>query len=187
VIRFFNHYFDRHTLIQLMLDVTLVAGVFVGALLALSKPEDLSSAQIARGATRGLLMGFGFLAINAALGFYDRRTILSTRQALARSLVSFSMTTALVVAVLLLLPLEAFYGRTWSVVLIMMVTAMLLLYQVLVGEYLPKAIPKRRVLVFGTGGRNLAVPWRCPAPTPNSAVTWPAPTSRSSRCRRAGC
>jgi len=157
VIRLFNHYFDRHTLIQLLLDVTLVAGVFVGALIALSKPEDLTSAQIARGATRGLLMGFGFLAINAALGFYDRRTILSTRQALARSLVSFSMTTALVVAVLLLMPLEAFYGRTWSVVLIMMVTAVLLLYQVLVGEYLPKAIPKRRVLVFGTGARALAV------------------------------
>lgn len=157
MIRIFNHYFDRHTLIQLLLDVTLVAGVFVAALIALSKPEDLSSAQVARGAARGLLMGFGFLAINSALGFYDRRTILSTRQALARSLVSFSLTTGLVVAVLLLLPLEAFYGRTWSVVLIMMVTAVLLLYQVLVGEFLPKAIPKRRVLVFGTGARALAV------------------------------
>lgn len=157
MIRIFNHYFDRHTLIQLLLDVTLVAGVFVGALIALSKPEDLTSAQIGRGAARGLLMGIGFLAINAALGFYDRRTILSTRQALARSLVSFSLTTALVMAVLLLLPLQAFYGRTWSVVLIMMVTAMLLLYQVLVGEFLPKAIPKRRVLVFGTGARALAV------------------------------
>jgi len=157
VIRIFNHYFDRHTLIQLLLDVTLVAGVFVGALIALSKPEDLTSAQVARGAFRGLLMGFGFLAINAALGFYDRRTILSRRQALARSLVSFSLTTALVVAVLLLLPLEAFYGRTWSVVLIMMVTAVLLLYQVLVGEFLPRAIPKRRVLVFGSGARAAAV------------------------------
>lgn len=157
MIRIFNHYFDRHTLIQLLLDVTLVAGVFVGALIALSKPEDLTSAQMARGAVRGLLMGFGFLAVNAALGFYDRRTILSRRQALARSLVSFSLTTALVVAVLLLLPLEAFYGRTWSVVLIMMVTAVLLLYQVLVGEFLPKAIPKRRVLVFGSGARAAAV------------------------------
>src|SRR5690606_8456653 len=41
--------------------------------------------------------------------------------------------------------------------LIMMVTAVLLLYQVLVGEFLPRAIPKRRVLVFGSGARAAAV------------------------------
>ncbi len=157
MIRIFNHYFDRRTLIQLLLDVSLVAGVFLGALIALSKPEHLDAAQIGNGAVRGLLMGVGFLAINSALGFYDRRSALSTRQAIARSLVSFCTTSLMVVAVLLLMPLEAFYGRTWSVVLIMMVTAMLLIYQVVAGEFLPKAVAKRRVLVFGTGERAQAV------------------------------
>lgn len=156
VIKIFNHYFDRRTFLQLLVDVTLVAGVFMGALVVLSDPDILDAAQIGKGLLRGLLMGLGFLAINSALGFYDRRSLLSTRQAVARSLVSFCLTTLLVVAVLLLMPMQAFYGHTWSVVLIMMVTAVLLIYQV-VGAFLPKSIARRRVLVFGTGERALAV------------------------------
>lgn len=157
MIRIFNHYFDRRTLIQQMLDVLLVTGVFMGALLALSEPEDLSSGQIGRGLVRGMLMGLGFLAINSALGFYDRRGALNARQAIARSIVSFISTTLWSAGVLLLLPLHAFYGRTWSVVLIMMVTAALLIYQVVVGEFLPRRVARRRVLVFGTGQRAQAV------------------------------
>ncbi|MBX3611512.1 MAG: TIGR03013 family PEP-CTERM/XrtA system glycosyltransferase [Hydrogenophaga sp.] len=157
MIKIFNHYFDRRTLIQQMLDVLLVAGVFVGALVALSEPEELTSAQIGRGVIRGLVMGLGFLAINSALGFYDRRGALSPRQAIARSVVSFITTSLLSSAILLLLPLHAFYGRTWSVVLIMMVTAALLIYQVVVGEFLPRTVARRRVLVFGSGDRAQAV------------------------------
>ncbi|MBL0946461.1 MAG: TIGR03013 family PEP-CTERM/XrtA system glycosyltransferase [Hydrogenophaga sp.] len=157
MIKIFNHYFDRRTVFQLLLDVSLVAGVFLGALIALSEPADLNPTQISQGLVRGLIMGVGFLAINSALGFYDRHSSLSTRQAIARSLVSFCLTTLFVVGVLLLMPLQAFYGRTWSVVLIMMVTAGLLIYQVVAGEFLPKSVAKRRVLVFGTGERAHAV------------------------------
>lgn len=157
MIRIFNHYFDRRTLIQQLLDVLLVTVVFMGALIALSEPQDLTSAQIGRGLARGLLMGLGFLAINAALGFYERRGALSARQAIARSIVSFISTSLWSAGVLLLLPLHAFYGRTWSVVLIMMATAGLLIYQVVAGEFLPRRVARRRVLVFGTGQRAQAV------------------------------
>lgn len=157
MIRIFNHYFDRRTLIQQLLDVLLVAVVFMGALIALSEPEELSAAQMGRGLLRGLLMGLGFLVINAALGFYDRRGALSARQAIARSIVSFCSTSLWTAGVLLLLPLHAFYGRTWSVVLIMMATAVLLIYQVIAGEFLPHRVARRRVLVFGTGQRAQAV------------------------------
>jgi len=155
--KLFNHYFDRHTVLQLLLDLSLVTLAFMATLVVLSKPEDLTLAQLGRGLARGLLMGAGFLAINAVLGFYDRRSPFSPTQLTARALVSFSMTVLLVAAVLLLLPIEAFYGRTWAVVIVMLATAVLLLYQVLVAELLPKALNKRKVLVFGTGARAKAV------------------------------
>lgn len=157
MIKIFNHYFDRHTLLQLLLDMTLVTAAFMATLVVLSDSTELTTAQLGKGLFRGLLMGAGFLLVNSALGFYDRRGPFSASQLRARALVSFSTTALIVVGVLLALPLHAFYGRTWAVVVVMLATAVLLIYQVLVGEFLPKAVPRRKVLVFGTGARAQAV------------------------------
>lgn len=144
-------------MLQMALDLTVVTAAFMLVLMLMSDPDRVGGAMVARGLGRGFLMGVGFLAVNAALGFYDRSNALSATQVWARAMVSFIVTGLVVVGVLLLLPLAAFYGRTEAVVGVMMATTLLLLYQVLVGQSLTSAITRRKVMVFGTGARAKAV------------------------------
>ena len=157
MVKLFNHYFHRRTLLQMALDMALVTAVFMAILLTMADTASDDGALIVRGLARGLLMGVGFLTVNAALGFYDRSNAFSTTQMWARALVSFLVTGLIVVGVLLLLPLSAFYGRTEAVLGVMMAAMVLLLYQVLVGQYLTTRLTRRKVLVYGSGARALAV------------------------------
>jgi sugar transferase (PEP-CTERM system associated) len=168
VIKFFNHYFHRRTLLQMGLDMVLVTAVFMAILLTLADVEKTSSDLIVRGLGRGLLMGGGFLAVNTALGFYDRSNAFSATQMWARALVSFLFTTLVVVGVLLFLPLATFYGRTEAVMGVMMAAMVLLLYQVLVGQFLTTRLTRRKIMVYGTGTRALAVGERVKRPSSNA-------------------
>ncbi len=170
MIKFFNHYFHRRTLLQMGLDMVLVTAVFMAILLTLADVEKTSSDLIVRGLGRGLLMGGGFLAVNTALGFYDRSNAFSATQMWARALVSFLFTTLVVVGVLLLLPLATFYGRTEAVMGVMMAAMVLLLYQVLVGQFLTTRLTRRKIMVYGTGTRALAVGERVMRPALNAEL-----------------
>jgi sugar transferase (PEP-CTERM system associated) len=157
LIKLFNHYFDRRTLLQLFLDGLLISGAFMATLVVLTDAGDLTVSQLGKGLARALLMSIGFLAINSALGLYDRGGVFNNTQLRARVLVSFLMTGVIVVGVLLLLPMKAFYGHTWAVVIVMMATGLLLVIQVLTGEFLPRSLARRKVLVYGTGAKAKAV------------------------------
>lgn len=152
------------------MDMFLVTAAFLTTLAVLSDPSDLTATQLGKGLFRGLLMGVGFLAVNSALGLYDRGSPFNTTQLRARALVSFLMTAGIVVAVLLLLPLDEFYGRTWAVVIVMLATALLLIYQVVVGESLPKSLTRRRVMVYGTGAKAQAVGQTLLRPSSNTEL-----------------
>jgi sugar transferase (PEP-CTERM system associated) len=157
LIKIFNHFFHRRTLVQLFLDVSVILLAFMATLVAVTGMDVVSDDQLRKGLGRGLLMAVGFVAINATLGFYDSSNAVSATRVWARALVSFLTMGALVVAVLLLLPLEAFYGRSWAVVIVMLATSVLLLYQVLGSALLPRALPRSRALIYGTGAQALAV------------------------------
>jgi sugar transferase (PEP-CTERM system associated) len=157
LIKLFNHYFDRRTLLQMFMDMLLISAAFMATLVFLSDAEDLTAVQIGQGLFRSVLMSVGFLAVNSALGLYDRGSVFNNTQLRARVLVSFMMMGLIVVGVLLLLPMKAFYGHTWAVVIVMMATGLLLVIQVLTGEFLPKSLTRRKVLVYGTGAKAQAV------------------------------
>ena len=157
MIKLFNHYFDRRTLAKMLMDLLLISVAFMATLLVLTKPEEHNAVQIGQGLFRAVLMSVGFLAVNSALGLYDRGTAFNNTQLRARVLVSFLMMGVIVVGVLLLLPMKAFYGHTWAVVIVMMATGLLLVIQVLTGEFLAKSLARRRVLVYGTGTKAQAV------------------------------
>lgn len=157
MIKLFNHYFDRRTLLQMFMDLLLISAAFMATLVFLSDAEELTAVQIGQGLFRALLMSVGFLAVNSALGLYDRGSVFNNTQLRARVLVSFMMMGLIVVGVLLLLPMKAFYGHTWAVVIVMMATGLLLVIQVLTGEFLPKSLTRRKVLVYGTGAKAQAV------------------------------
>ncbi|WP_137922181.1 TIGR03013 family XrtA/PEP-CTERM system glycosyltransferase [Hydrogenophaga sp. 2FB] len=155
MIKLFNHYFDRRTLLQMFVDLLLISAAFMVTLVVLS--EELTAAQIGQGLFRALLMSIGFLAVNSALGLYDRGTAFNNTQLYARVLVSFMMMGLIVVGILLLLPMKLFYGHNWAVVIVMMVTGLLLVIQVITGEFLPRSLTRRKVLVYGTGTKAQAV------------------------------
>ena len=157
MIKLFNHYFDRRTLLQMFMDMLLISAAFMATLVFLTEAEDLTAVQIGQGLFRSVLMSMGFLAVNSALGLYDRGSVFNNTQLRARVLVSFMMMGLIVVGVLLLLPMKAFYGHTWAVVIVMMATGLLLVIQVLTGEFLPKSLTRRKVLVYGTGAKAQAV------------------------------
>jgi len=157
LIKLFNHYFDRRTLLQMFMDMLLISAAFMATLVFLTEAEDLTAVQIGQGLFRSVLMSMGFLAVNSALGLYDRGSVFNNTQLRARVLVSFMMMGLIVVGVLLLLPMKAFYGHTWAVVIVMMATGLLLVIQVLTGEFLPKSLTRRKVLVYGTGAKAQAV------------------------------
>lgn len=157
MIRIFNHFFHHRTLLQLSLDLGIIVLAFLVTQAAVSGLDVITAEQLAMGLGRALLMGLGFLTINATLGFYDSGNVFSATQIWARALVSFLMMGALVVGVLLLMPLQAFYGRTWVVLVVMLATSVLLLYQVLGAALLPRTLPRARALIYGTGSRAQAV------------------------------
>ncbi len=157
MIKLFNHYFDRRTLMQMLMDLLLISAAFMATLVVLSDAPDLTALKLGQGLLRAVLMSVGFLAINSALGLYDRGTVFNNTQLLARVLVSFLMMGLIVVGVLLLLPMKEFYGHTWAVVIVMMATGLLLVIQVLTGEFLAKSLTRRKVLVYGTGAKAKAV------------------------------
>lgn len=157
MIRVFNHFFHRRTLLQLGLDLAVIALAFVITQVAVTGVEVVSADQLFKGLGRGLLMGVSFLAVNATLGFYESGSVFTATQIWARALVSFLVMGLVVVAVLVFLPLQAFYGRSWAVVIVMLATSLLLLYQVLGASLLPRAVPRNRALIYGTGARAQAV------------------------------
>ena len=157
LIKVFNHFFHHRTLLQLFLDMVVVMVAFLATLVAVTGVDAVSAELLAKGLGRGLLMAVSFLAVNATLGFYDGGSAFSATQAWARALVSFLVMGVVVVVVLLVLPLPAFYGRTWAVVVVMLATSLLLLYQVLGAGLLPRALPRQRALVYGTGSRAQSV------------------------------
>ncbi len=159
MIKVFNHFFHRRTLLQLFLDLAVITLAFLITLVAVTGLDAVTNDLLVQGMGRAALMGLSFLAVNATLGFYDAGSVFSATQVWARAIVSFLVMALVVAAVLLFLPLPAFYGRTWAVVIVMLATSFLLLYQVLGAGLLPRALPRNRALIYGTGARAQAVGW----------------------------
>lgn len=157
MIRIFNHFFHRRTLLQVIVDLGLIILAFLVTQAAVTGMGMISADQLLDGLGRALLVAVGFLIVNATLGFYDSSNVFSATQVWARALVSFLVMGALVVGVLLLLPLPAFYGRSWVVVIVMLATSVLLLFQVLGAAVLPRALPRNRALIYGTGAKAQSV------------------------------
>jgi sugar transferase (PEP-CTERM system associated) len=157
LIKIFNHYFHRRTVLQVFLDMGLVVGALMLALYVQANAEALPGPVVTEGLVRGGLMALGMLAVNSALGFYERSRSKTTGQMRARAVLSFLLSGAIAVGVLWLLPLENAYDSRWVALVVLGTTGFMLTHRVLVGEMLPPRLTRRKVLVYGTGERARAV------------------------------
>lgn len=157
LIKIFNHYFHRRTVLQVFLDMGLVVGALIAALFVQANSSVIDQSVVTEGLSRGILMALGMLAVNSALGFYERSRSKTTGQMRARAVLSFVLSGGIAVGVLWLLPLEASYDIRWVTLVVLGTTGFMLTHRVLVGEMLPTGLTRRKVMVYGTGDRAKTV------------------------------
>ncbi|MEO8857334.1 MAG: TIGR03013 family XrtA/PEP-CTERM system glycosyltransferase [Burkholderiaceae bacterium] len=149
MIKIFNHYIHRRTLLQIMLDFGLIIGT---VLLSVGwHTEDLSLAASAA-LPSAALMGLGALAINAALGFYQRVHNRSVAQSRARAVLSLFLILPLAFFLLHVVPV-GMVNRDYVALAIVAGTVLMLVHRVYVGHSSAQSMLRQRILVFGTGTR----------------------------------
>ena len=149
MIKIFSHYFPRRTLLQIFLDFVLVITAVAVAVLW-QVPDVLTGVSVA--VTSATFLAAGMIAINSALGLYERVHNRSVMQSRARAALSWVMTLGLAYFIFGLLPLRVadlqFLGFFVG-------TGVLLVlgHRITVAHATPQSKLRTRVLVFGTGMR----------------------------------
>jgi sugar transferase (PEP-CTERM system associated) len=152
MIKLFNHYLHKQTLLQIFLDLGLV----IAAVLAVVvwRGEDLTSVVALLG--QASLLSLGMLVINSALGFYQRIHNRSLNQSRARAMLSLVFAVPLTFAVFSLFP-GSLASRENLAMAAMAGFVIVLLHRVYVAHSTPQSMMRHRVLVFGTGPRAALV------------------------------
>jgi len=149
VIKIFNHYFHKRTLLQIFFDLGfVVVTVMVSILMQVADPSSVSSLVV----TTTLLLAVGILVINAGLGFYQRvhhRTVGQTR---ARAVLSLCLSMSLAYGIFRLSPLPLADSSAFVLALVAAVVLMLV-HRIYVTHAMPRAMMRQRVLIFGSGDR----------------------------------
>jgi sugar transferase (PEP-CTERM system associated) len=149
VIKIFNHYFHKRTLLQIFFDLGfVVVTVMVSILMQVADPSSVSSLVV----TTTLLLAVGILVINAGLGFYQRvhhRTVGQTR---ARAVLSLCLSMSLAYGIFRLSPLPLADASAFVLALVAAV-ALMLVHRIYVAHAMPRAMMRQRVLIFGSGDR----------------------------------
>ncbi len=149
MIKIFNHYIHRRTLLQILLDFGVVAlALLVGVVWHAEEPVLAASTAVP---TALALAGMA-LVINSSLGFYQRVHNRSVAQSRARGVLSLVLMLPLGYVVLRVLPV-----RLESLDNLIMITGagllLMLAHRVHVGHAGGESLMRQRVLVFGTGTR----------------------------------
>ncbi len=149
MIKIFDHYFHKRTLLQIFFDLGLVfLAVVVSILSQVAEPFSVVSVAT----TTALLLAAGILVINASLGFYQRVHNRSLGQTRARAVLALCLSLPLVYILFNLLPVRLADERAFVLALLGSLVLMLI-NRVYVTHATPKSLMRQRVLIFGTGTR----------------------------------
>ncbi|MCB2008480.1 MAG: sugar transferase, partial [Rhodoferax sp.] len=102
MIKIFNHYIHKRTVLQLLLDFGLILGTVLLAT-GWHMPDLVRAASAAL--PSAVLLAIAALTINAALGFYQRVHNRSVAQSRARAMLSLCLILPLAYLILRVLPL----------------------------------------------------------------------------------
>jgi hypothetical protein len=104
MIRIFNHYLHRRTLLQILFDVGFV--VLVVMLAVLAQVQDVPSRVVPLAMTHGFSLAAALFVINTGTGFYDQSHSRSLIQTCARAVLVLVLALPLAYAIFSLLPSE---------------------------------------------------------------------------------
>lgn len=157
MVKIFNHYLRRNSIFQAMMYVALVVGTLIASMAWQVGGVALNGSMVSAGVIRGGLIAVGILGINFTLGIDGYLGNLTVGQVRARAVLSFILSMATAVLVLMLLPLgNAYLNERALLALLIMVGAMLIL-RLLGNSLMPASYRRQRVLVYGTGSRACVV------------------------------
>ncbi len=149
MIKIFNHYFHKRTLLKIGFDLGLVLTTIVIAIF--SQVADVASAS-PRVVSTSLVLALGIVVINAALGFYQRVQSCTLGQTRARAVLSLCLSLPLAYAVFSWSPLH-FVDESVLVLALLAALVVMLMHRVYVVHATPQTLMRQRVLVYGSGPR----------------------------------
>lgn len=151
VIKVFDYYFHKRTLLQILFDLGLVVVTVVVSIL--SQVADPASASVSSSVvTTAFLFAVGILIINSGLGLYERVHSRTVGQTSARAVLSLCFSLPLSYVIFRLSPLHLGNERAFVLALVAAV-ALMLVNRVHVIHAKSRAMKRPRVLVFGAGTR----------------------------------
>ncbi len=149
MIKIFNHYFHKRTLLKIFFDIGLIfLTVVVSVVLQVPDPASVSSAVLAS----SLTLAIGVLIINTSLGFYQRVHSRTLNQTRVRAVLSLGLSLSLAYGIFrgLSLKLEDQSAFVFSLVLAVI---LMVFHRIYVTHTTPKSLLRQRVLVYGSGER----------------------------------
>ncbi|MBS0392172.1 MAG: TIGR03013 family PEP-CTERM/XrtA system glycosyltransferase [Comamonadaceae bacterium] len=153
MLKIFNHYFRRGTILQIIMYTMLIVGTLIISLMLQGGVGGFNGALISSGFVRGGLMAIGIVGVNFALGLYDRPSKLTVGQVRARAVLSFILSMAIAGCILLFMPLHPPYQNEETLLALLLIVGGMLIMRLLGNEILPASYARQRVLVYGTGVR----------------------------------
>ena len=148
MIKIFNHYLHRRTLLQIFFDVLLMFSIMVVSVTW--QKGNLQSVNTAL--TGAALLTMGMLMLNTSLGFYQRVHMRTVGQSRSRALLAAFLAMPLAYLILWLAPLSQ-QDQDVMALSVILAVVVVLVHRVSVIHSTPLSMMRQRVLVFGTGAR----------------------------------
>ena len=177
MLRIFNHYLHRRTVMQIGFDVGLIVAVLVLASLALGTARI---ATLPMTAAHGLsLAGFVFL-INSATGFYQPARRRTLTEICARALLALLLALPITYAIVALLPVAGLQSRYLTTLAAMAAVGAVVLHRVYASQIANPRNASNKILILGAGPAAQSVAASLRAADPHAQIIGFCPGSSES-------
>jgi sugar transferase (PEP-CTERM system associated) len=166
MIRIFNHYLHRQTLLQVFFDLGLI--LFVVVAVVLSQGESAQTV-IPFAASHGLSLAGCMFLINSASGFYQHVHNRSVTESCARALLGLMFGLPLAYAIFSFLP-AANGHRELTTIAAMAAVAMVIVHRVYASHSGAQSRLRTRILIFGSGAAAMSVGMTLKAADPRAQI-----------------
>ena len=157
LIKIFNHYFQRHVLLQIFLDFTLIVGALIFLLVLYPAEGALNTAAVLNESARGVFIGLTVVLVNVMLGLYDGISKMSSSQLRSRAALSFVFSIIIIYSILSSKLFNSFVQHNQAIVGLVLVVGCMLAVRVFSVNLFPIKHIRRRILIFGAGERAHAI------------------------------
>ncbi|MET0520058.1 MAG: TIGR03013 family XrtA/PEP-CTERM system glycosyltransferase [Burkholderiaceae bacterium] len=166
MIRIFNHYLHRQTLLQVFFDLGLI--LFAVVSVVLSQGESAQSV-IPFVASHGLSLAGGMFVINSATGFYQHVHNRSITESCARALLGLLFGLPLAYAIFSFLPANTGHRELITIAAMLSVAAVMV-HRVYAAHSGTQSRLRTRILIFGSGAAAKAVGSTLRAADPHAQI-----------------